>query len=457
MKDKEISLNETLLVLLVLFSVLATGVIFLHLNPPVLVLITISLLFLWGALRKVPLSEIQEGMEEGVKAGIIPIFIFLLVGVLIALWIKGGIIPTLMVYGFQMISVNWFVPTVFLVCAVIGSAVGSAFTVMSTIGVAFFGMGVTLQLPEPLIVGAIVSGAVFGDKVSPLSESTNLTAAIVEADLFDHIKNLMYSTLPAFVVSGILFFIFGRTDGSADLSQINHVVALLKENFVINGWQMLPIVLMLLCAWLKVPALATLFLNCGFSIVLMAFQGVKFTLQELFVVMESGYTSKIGDKLLDPLLSRGGMSSMLPTISLIILTLALGGILLHLGFIQRVMSSVGQKINSDVSLILATLLSGLGVNLFVGEQYLSVILPGKAFLPLYHERKLAPVALGRTLEDGGTVINYLIPWGVAGSFVAHTFGVPTLAYLPFAFFSLLSPVFSILSAITGIGVKKEEV
>lgn len=451
---KEVSLKEASCVLLSLFCLLAVGVIYFQLNPPILILLAISLLFLWAAWKKIPLKVLHQGLEEGVKAGIIPILIFLLVGILIALWIKGGIIPTLMVYGFQTIKVAWFVPAVFFVCALIGSAVGSAFTVMSTIGVAFFGMGVTLGLPQPLIVGAIVSGAVFGDKMSPLSESTNLAAAIVEADLFEHIKNLMYSTIPAFILSGILFFILGRTDETANLTEIQRVSHLLQESFVVNPWQLVPIILMLGCAWKKIPALATLFINCGATILLMKLQGVTFSLKELFEIMENGFVSKIGDPVLDPLLSRGGMNSMLATTALIILTLALGGILLELGLIQKVMGAVGEKLHSTFALITATLLSGIGVNLFVGEQFLSVILPGKAFLPLYQKRGLAPVTLGRTLEDGGTVINYLVPWGVAGSFVAHTFGVPTLAYLPFTFFSLLSPLFSLISGATGIGIKK---
>lgn len=451
-QNKKPSLLEASIVLGLIILSISVGVIGLHLSPNITILFAISVSIFYMIIRKMPLEMINNGIVSGLKPGIIPIFIFLLVGALIAVWIQAGIIPTLMVVGFKIISVKWFVPSVFLVCAIVGSAVGSAFTVMSTIGIAFFGIGTTLGLNPALIVGAIVSGSVFGDKMSPLSESTNLASAIVGADLFKHIKHLMWSTVPAFIVSLILFAVLGLNNTNADLSEIDTVINVLESNFSISFWSLIPIALMLICAWKKIPAIITILLNVIVAVIMIIIQDPSVKIANIATVVESGFISETGNTQIDLLLSRGGISSMMPTVALIILTLSLGGILMEMGLITTVINSLVKRLNATWQLIVVTLLSSIGVNIFIGEQFLSVILPGNSFKEAFKEKNIDPVVLSRTLEDGGTVINYLIPWGIAGSFVASTFGVPTLVYLPFAFFSLLSPVFSIISAVTGIGV-----
>lgn len=454
--NKKIGLLEASIVLGLIILSISVGVIGLKLSPNITILFAISVSIFYVLLKRMPMEIINNGIVSGLKPGIIPIFIFLLVGALIAVWIQAGIIPTLMVVGFKIISVKWFVPSVFLVCAIVGSAVGSAFTVMSTIGIAFFGIGATIGLNPALVVGAIVSGSVFGDKMSPLSESTNLASAIVGADLFKHIKHLMWSTIPAFVISLILFAVLGISNTNADLSEIDTVVNVLESNFSISFWSVIPIILMLVCAWKKIPAIITILLNVIVGIVMIFIQKPSTAISSIATVVEKGFVSETGNQQIDLLLSRGGIDSMMPTVALIILTLSLGGILMEIGLVTTVIESLVKKLSSTWQLIVVTLLSSIGVNIFIGEQFLSVILPGNAFKEAYDERNIDPVVLSRTLEDGGTVINYLIPWGIAGSFVASTFGVPTLTYLPFVFFSLLSPVFSVLSAVTGIGVLYKE-
>ncbi|MGI6156324.1 MAG: Na+/H+ antiporter NhaC, partial [Enterococcus lemanii] len=397
-----------------------------------------------------------EGFVNGVKSGIIPIFIFFLVGALIAVWIQAGIIPTLMVYGFKLISVKWFIPSIFIVCAIVGSAVGSAFTVMSTIGIAFFGIGMTLGIHPPLIVGAIASGSIFGDKMSPLSESTNLAAAIAEVDLFKHIQHMMWSTIPAFFVSLVLFAVLGVQNQKIELVEIAKVTEVLEANFEISLWALLPILVMFLCAWKKIPAILTIIINVGIGILFILVQTPDTSLLEIANHIESGFISHTGNEQIDLLLSRGGIMSMMPTVSLIILTLSLGGGLMETQLIETVMNAVATKLKSTAGIVIASLMTAIGVNFFIGEQFLSVILPGNAFKDVYKKNNINRLVLSRSLEDGGTVINYLIPWGVAGSFVAGTFGIPTLTFLPFVFFSLLSPVFSAISALTGIGIGKNQ-
>ncbi|EMF0048204.1 Na+/H+ antiporter NhaC [Enterococcus hirae] len=448
------SFKEAVFVLLVIVASIAIGVVGLKLSPNITILAAIGMIMLYAVVKRYPTEWLHEGIINGIKPGIIPIFIFILVGALIAVWIQAGIIPTLMVIGFKLISVKWFVPSVFVVCAIVGSAVGSAFTVMSTIGIAFFGIGTTLGINPALVVGSIVSGAVFGDKMSPLSESTNLAAAIVDADLFKHIKHMMWSTVPAFVVSFFLFMVLGHTNRETSLTAIREVTDILEANFTISFWSLIPLFLMLLCAWKKVPAILTILLNIAVAVGMIFIQNPQTSLSGLATVIESGFVATTGNQQIDSLLSRGGIESMMPTVSLIILTLSLGGLLIEFGLISTVMDVVSKKMTNTPKLIFTTLMTSIGVNLFIGEQFLSVILPGNAFKETYQKAGFDPTVLGRTLEDGGTVINYLVPWGIAGSFVASTFGIPTLTYLPFVFFSLLSPVFSMVSAFTGLGIEK---
>ncbi|PMD73114.1 Na+/H+ antiporter NhaC [Companilactobacillus nuruki] len=451
---KAISFREAVSILVMMLIILGFGVIKFGLSPQTPVLVVIGLLILWAKVRGSEWDDIFDGIVDGVKNGIIPIFIFILIGALIGTWIAAGIIPSMMVAGFHMISAQWFVPSVFLVCALIGTSIGSAFTIISTIGIALFGMGQTLGMNPALVAGAIISGAIFGDKTSPLSDSTNLAAAIAEDDLFAHIKNLMWTTIPAFLISLVLYAILGNAGSGASLSKISTTLNVLNTHFVITWWAILPILLLFVCALMKIPAIATLILNIAVTVGMIFVENPNTPVKNIAGFIESGFVSKTGNASVDALLTRGGITSMMGTVSLIFLTLSLGGLLMKFNVIQTAMEPLAEKLKTPRSVVTATILSGIGVNIFVGEQYLSVILPGKAFKTTFNKRGLDNLALSRVLEDGGTVINYLIPWGVAGAFAANTLGVPTLAFLPFCFFSLLSPILSIISGFTGIGLKR---
>ncbi|WP_283679429.1 Na+/H+ antiporter NhaC [Lentilactobacillus sp. Marseille-Q4993] len=453
-KEPIVGLIEGIIVLLIMLVFMGYSVIKLQLSPEVPILFVIMLLLAWAKLRGFAWDDINEGIINGIKTGIIPIFIFILIGALISSWIAAGVIPSLMVFGFHLISAEWFLPSVFLVCTIVGTAIGSAFTVVSTIGIAFMGMGMTLGVNPAMVAGAIISGAIFGDKTSPLSDSTNLASAVVGADLFSHIKNLMWSTIPALLTSLIVFFFVGRSNAHLNTASIDKTVSIITSHFSISLWAFLPIALMFICAWRKIPAIPTLFLNVLVAVIMIFINDPKTKIANVVDVITNGFVSKTGSKAVDALLSRGGIMSMMTTVALIVSALALGGLLMRFGIIDAVMTPLSHKLHSNGSLILAVLLSGIGVNIFVGEQYLSVILPGNAFKDTFKRAGLAPVSLSRALEDGGTVINYLIPWGVAGVFAANTLQVHTLSYLPWAIFSLSSPLFSLLSGVTGIGLKR---
>ena len=449
---KKVSFTESLIILAVLLIILGLAVIKFGLSPEVPVLFTVLLLTFWAKFRGFSWQEIQDGIKEGIGVAIIPIFIFILIGALIGLWIQAGIIPSIMVLGFKLINGSFFIPSVFVVCSIVGIAIGSGFTTISTVGIALFGIGASMNANPALVAGAIISGAVFGDKMSPLSDSTNLSSAVAESELFAHIKNMMWSTIPAFFVSLILFWILGNS-GQMDLTKIEKTSQILQSHFTISWWAIVPIILMLLCAWKKIPAISTLFINITATVIMIFIENPTYSVKSLDNLIMNGFVAKTADSSVNALLTRGGISSMMGTVALIISTLSLGGMLMKFEIVQSAMEPLVKHLKKPGRLITVTILSGICINLFVGEQYLSVILPGRAFKPAYDKISLSPLALSRVLEDGGSVINYLIPWGVAGSFAASTLGVPVLAFIPFTCFSLLSPVFSILSGITGIGLK----
>ena len=450
---KKIGFGESITILIIMLIILGTSVIHFGLSPQIPVLFTIALLVFWAKFRGASWDDIHKGIQDGIGTAIIPIFIFILIGALIAVWIQAGIIPSIMVAGLKLISNRFFVPSTFIVCSLVGLSIGSGFTTISTIGIALFGMGMAMGVNPALVAGAIISGAIFGDKMSPLSDSTNLASAIAGSDLFAHIKNMMWSTIPSFIVSFILFWILGNTNGHMSAAKINHTIAILQTHFTVSWWALLPIILMFVCAWRQIPAIPTLFINILVTVGMIFVQKPGESLKALTNLISEGFVAHTGDSAVNALLSRGGIISMMGTVSLIIVTLSLGGILMQFHVVQSAMEPLVKRLRKPGPLVTTTILSGIGINLFVGEQYLSVILPGKAFKPAFQRMGLAPLALSRVLEDGGSIINYLIPWGVAGSFAAATLGVPVLHFLPFVFFSLFSPVFSIISGFTGIGLK----
>ncbi|WP_057824592.1 Na+/H+ antiporter NhaC [Lentilactobacillus sunkii] len=454
MRNSKVSLREAISVLVIALAIMGTGVIGLGLSPQVPVLLAITVTIFWAKITGFSWDEINAGIKDGIDKGIIPIVIFILIGAMISTWIAAGTIPTLMVIGFKAISAQWFLPTVFLVCSLVGAAVGSCFTVVSTVGIAFFGIGVTMSFNPALVAGAIISGGVFGDKCSPLSETNNLAAAVVDTDLFDHMKTILWSTIPAATISTIAFAVLGMGHNHADMNKINTTVAALNSDFHISIVSLIPIILVFVCAGFKMAAIPTMLLNIFVSAGMMFVNNPGLNVTKASTIITNGFIAKTSNSEVNLLLSRGGIVSMMPTVALIVLTLSLGGLLVHFGLISAIMSPLATRLNSPAKLVTAALGACIGVNIFVGEQFLSIILPGRAFKKTFNNGGLASRALGRVLEDGGTVLNYLVPWGVGGVFIANTLGVPTIQYLPFVFFSLLCPIFSLLSGFTGVGLKK---
>ncbi|WP_088547813.1 Na+/H+ antiporter NhaC [Paenibacillus aquistagni] len=447
--NREVTLKESLFLLVVLLAIIGASIVGLGMDPQVPILVSIGIVIIFAKIKGSSWDQVHKGITAGITPGLIPILIFMLIGALVSVWIAAGTIPTIMVYGFSILSAKYFLPSVFLICAVVGITVGSSFTTISTVGIAFFGMGQMMGYDPAITTGAIVSGAFLGNNISPLSDTTNLASAIGEVDLFDHIRYMLRVVIPAFLVSLAAFTVMGRAGSATTGDQINELVQTLNTSFTISVVTLIPVLVLFLCAWKKVPAIPTLLASIACTIVVLYIFHPHTQLAEISTLMQNGYVSQSGVESVDKLLSRGGIQSMMWSVSLILLALALGGLLVELNIIKTIISRITSFVSTKGKVILMTALSSMGINLLLGEQYLSIILPGEAFKTQYDAMKLPRKEMTRILANGGAAFNALIPWGVSGVFITGTLGVSTLEYLPFAIFCIAAPVINILYGFVG--------
>ncbi len=452
MKQPIASRTESLIVTTAILFLIGSFIIGLQAPPHIPILLGFMLLIGFSFWKRVSWDVVEKGMREGISPGIPSIFIFILVGVLISIWMASGTIPTMMVFGFTIVSQKFFLATVFVVCAIVGTSIGSAFTTAATVGLAFIGMGSALGYELPLIAGAIVSGAFFGDKMSPLSDTTNLAPAVSGVDMFEHIRNMLWTTVPAFIISFVLFIIFGHhTNGDANLHAFQSA---LEKHTTISWATLLPVALVLVLAIKRVPAIPTLLAGIVSGVVLILVFQPDTTVQSLVSIMQDGFKTDTGVKEIDSLLTRGGIQSMMWSVSLILLSLGMGGLLYEFGIIEQLVQAISQFVRTTGRLISSTALTAIGINILLGEQYLSIILTGRAFGESFDKLGLQRKNLSRVLEDAGTVVNPLIPWGVSGVFLSGVLGVPAMEYIPFTFFCLLCPIITMFFGFTGIGISK---
>lgn len=441
------------IVLIVIFSI-SISIGKFGATPHIPIVCSIMFLLFYGLLKRIPFKKLEESMLAGAQAGIGAIYIFLLIGILISSWIVGGTIPTLLYMGLSIVGASFFYTIVFVTTAIIGTAIGSSLTTVATLGLAFISIAGAIDASLALTAGAIVSGAFFGDKMSPLSDTTNLAASIVGIDLFDHIKNMSWTTVPAFFISAILYSVLSPSIQTLDTDVITSYKDMLIKLQMVHWYAIIPLIVLIVCTLFKVPAFLTLTVS---SIVALALSTLHMSLSlpEYFSILYDGYVAKTGVEVIDSLLTRGGISSMFFTIMLVLLSLSMGGLLFALGIVQALLAKVEELLSSIGSLITGTAFTAIGINLLVGEQYLSILLTGEAFKSKYDEMGLQPKSLSRVMEDAGTVINPLVPWSVCGLFITSMLKVPVLDYLPFAFFCLLSPILTILFGWLNVTIAKK--
>lgn len=446
------SLIESLCFFVFILCLISYCIIFLDTVPHIPILLGILLLIAYGLFKRIPFKELEIGMVDGAKAGMGAVFLFFLIGVLISSWMISGTIPTLISTGFSLIGSTWFYGIVFAVTAIIGVSLGSSLTTTATIGVAFIGMATAIDASLAITAGAIVSGAFFGDKMSPLSDTTNLASSIVGVDLFEHIKHMSLTTIPAFIISFVLFVILSPNQ-VVPLQSINEYQSALEMTNLIHWTSWLPLILLVCCTIFKIPAFTALACSSLLATFLAnIINGIAWS--DIWQIWFSGYEATTSFEPVNELLTKGGISNMFFTMTLVILALGFGGLLFTTGIIPTILIAFQARLKKVRSIIISTAATAIGINLLIGEQYLSILLTGETYKPIFQQAKLPAKALSRTLEDAGTVINPLVPWSVCGVFIADVLGVPVLTYLPFAFFCLLSPIITII--FTGGNLKKNE-
>ncbi|WMJ77247.1 MULTISPECIES: Na+/H+ antiporter NhaC [unclassified Sedimentibacter] len=397
-------------------------------------------------------KEIEEGIVNSISGTMQAILILAIIGVLIGTWIGGGIVPTMIYYGLQILSPTFFLAASVLLCSVVSLATGSSWTTAGTVGVALIGVAQGLGISVPLAAGAIISGAYFGDKISPLSDTTNLAPGMAGAELFDHIKHMLYTTSVSYAITLVIFIFIGLQYRGAvlDTTEINGILNAISEVYIINPLLLLVPVIVIVLVAMRVPALPGLIIGCVLGAICTAFQGGD--LGYILDIAGYGTVSETGHAVVDELLTNGGMQNMMWTISLIMCALTFGGILEKSGMMAAIANKLLLLAKSTGSLVLVTAITCLFVNFLCGDQYLAIALPGKMYRNTYRERGLSPRNLSRILEDSGTVTSALIPWNTCGATMSTFLGVPTISYIPYAFFNILSPIISVTFAFLGITI-----
>ena len=417
-------------------------------------------------------AGIFEAIVDGIMTAMGAILILLSVGALIGTWLMSGTVPSLIYFGLELLDPSWFYAAACIICAISALSIGSSWTVAGTLGVALIGIAGGLGLNPAIAAGAIISGAYFGDKMSPLSDTTNLAPAVVGTDLFTHIRHMAWTTGPSFGIALVLYALLGLGAGSGgDVAALESLKITLADNFQISAITLVPLAVVFFLAFKKVPPVPTILFGAllgGLFAVVMQPQvvvafanspelspGLAMT-KGVWLALANGYAATTGVAEVDNLLSRGGMSSMLNTIWLVICALSFGAVLEHAGILKRLVQSALAAAKSTGTLIMTVVLSCIGINIIAADQYIAIVLPGKMYKAEFERRKLDARNLSRVIEDSGTLTSPLVPWNTCGAFMAGTLGVATFAYLPFAFLNLINPVISIIYGFTGFTIKRVE-
>ncbi|MDR5659638.1 Na+/H+ antiporter NhaC [Serpentinicella sp. ANB-PHB4] len=400
-------------------------------------------------------DQIEKSIVSSISRAISAIIILLIIGMLIGTWIASGVVPALMYYGFYVFSETWFLPSILVLCSFISVVTGSSWTTAGTIGVAAIGIGQGLGIPAHIIAGAVVSGAFFGDKLSPLSDSTNLTPSLLKVDLYEHIKHMLYTTVPSFVIALILYAIIGiffiEGGNGIDVSDYQSAIA---ENFRLSYWLIIPPAAVVTLILFKVPAIPSLAVGVLLgSMVQIIAQGSN--LGEVFETLYHGVEISTGWDEMDELLSRGGMSSMYSVVALAIVALPFGGLMNDTGMLSAIVSKMTAFLNTRGPLVLTTALTSIFINIFGANQYLAVILPGQMYEEHYKKLDLHNKNLTRALEGGGTLTAPLIPWNSSGAFMLSVLAVDPLKYAPYAFVCWLTFIVATAFAYFNVTMEKQ--
>lgn len=414
-------------------------------------------------------ERLGEEIVKGISLAMSAILILLMVGALIGIWNMSGTIATMVYYGVKYIDPSWFYFAAALLCGLVGIVTGSSWSTAATLGVAFIGMATAIGASPAITAGAVISGAYFGDKMTPLSETTILTPNIVGSDVYTHIASMAKATIPAYLISLVMFFIIGRVNEISATVDNTTTLQALASSYNISLWNLLPVLVLLLLGLRKYPAFLSILIGTLVgALVAVVMQPQVVTafandpslgygmaaLKSVWLVMGNGFTSTSGYPQIDTLFSGGGMDSMLVTIWLILGAMSFGAMMDFGGFNVRLITPIVDKVKSDGGTIALVMLTALGLNIVAGDQYIAIVLPARMFMIEFRKRGLHPETLATAVENSGTVTSPLIPWNSCGAYMSAALGVSTFVYLPYCFFNFLNFILGMAYGFVGINIMR---
>lgn len=450
---------EALLVLGILIVALAVGIIVYGVDPHVPMLIGVGGAAIMASILGYKWDEIESFMIKGISKAMQSIMILVIIGVLIGVWIDAGVVPSMIYYGLKILNPKIFFIACVLICSITALATGTSWGTMGTMGVALMGIGMGLGLNPAMTAGAIISGAYFGDKMSPLSDTTNLAPAMAGTDIMSHIK---FMILPTFIVYAITLVFFGilgftqATTNAADISKIGELQTSLKELFTINPVLLLPPVIVIVAVALKIPAIPgiTIGIICG-AIVGIIFQS-NCSIGSIFECGMNGFVCESSIDEINELLSKGGLMNMTFSISMTIIAMMFGGIMEETHQLEVIVNKLKKIVKSPAGLVTLTEATSIVSNATMPEQYISLVVPGRMYAEEYKKMGLSPTSLSNALESSGTVTSALIPWNTCGVFITTTLGISAMQYAPWAVFNWIMPIVCIILAFLGITVADKD-
>jgi len=428
-------------------------------TPHIPLICGLAITSLLGVLRGMQWLDIREGIFHVIHVSMPSLAVLIVVGMIIGVWIASGTVPTLIYYGLVLLNPSIFLAAAMILCAVVSLSLGTSWGTVGTIGLALMGIGAGFGIPAYWTAGAVVSGAFFGDKISPLSDTTNLAPAVTGVTVFDHIKNMLPTTIPAMLIALTIYLLAGylliEPSGSS-LGAISQITDRLDQTFVLGWLPLTPALIVVALALLGKPPLPSLFAGVlAGAVVAIFLQGA--TLHEVFIYAQSGYTIETGVADIDSLLNSGGIQSMMWTISLMLIALGFGGALERTGCLEAIIQAIIGRVKSFAAVQSAAIGTAFATNLVAGDPYISIALPGRMYAPLYRGMGYSTLNLSRAVEEGGTLMSPLIPWNAGGAFVISALGLgimsgnlQNLLYIPLAFACWTAPLIGIFYAVTGL-------
>lgn len=398
-------------------------------------------------------TALQAGVNNAIGMAMGAMLILLVIGLLMGTWLVSGVVPALIDWGLSLLSPSFFLPTACAVCSVVSLVSGSSWSTAGTVGIAMIGIGGALGIDPAMTAGAVISGSYFGDKLSPMSDTTNLAPAMAGVELFEHIRHQMLTTGPSWLIAMAVYTVLSLgTDVNVDAAGIDAIQAAIRTHYEPSIIHLLPPAVVLVFVLRRQPALPTLLLGASLGAALAIVQGTG--ADAVINSAMSGHVAATGNAGVDDLLSRGGMLEMASTVILILCAMSFGGVMERTGMLQTLASKLLSLAKSAGSLIAVTVLTAAGINIVAGDQYISIVVPGRMYGAAFKEQGLHPKNLSRAIEDGGTITSALIPWNTCGAFMAATLMVPTSAYLPYAVLNYVNPLLSILFGFLGFTIAK---